>query len=448
MSYWQLEELINLTYKGDRIDSELYNVYNVKRGLRNNDGTGVLVGLTTIGDVQGYTIVENKKVDIHGRLSYRGIDIVDLISGIEKDGRFGYEETIYLILFGKLPTKNELENFESIIKSCRALPDELINDLILKLPSKNIMNKLGTCILGLYNFDDNPDDTSLRNMLRQSIEIIARIPAIIAYCYHAKAHYFENKKLYLHEQDPSLSIAENFLRLLRPDKKFTHQEAKVLDTCLIVHAEHGGGNNSSFATHVVASSGTDTYSAISAAIGSLKGPRHGGANSQVMDMIGNIMENVSDWRDEGKVKDYLVKIINKQAYNKTGLVYGMGHAVYTLSDPRAVILKKYAKELASEKGYEDEFRLYETIERLTPELFAQIKKTDKKISANVDFYSGFIYKMLGIDSSLYTPIFAMARSVGWCAHLMEEVTAGGRIIRPAYKSVCKSKKYLPLDLRK
>lgn len=442
----QLEELIKLAAEGNRIDPVLYETYNVKRGLRNSDGTGVLVGLTAIGEVHGYIMDENEKVDVHGRLSYRGIDVIDLIEGITADDRFGYEETIYLILFGKLPTREQLKQFETIVKSCRELPKGLIEDMILKVPSKDIMNKLSTCILGLYCYDNNPDDTSLQNVMRQSIELVARIPAIIAYCYHAKSHYLDKKSLHLHSQDSSLSIAENFLSLLRSDRKFTQQEAKVLDRCLILHAEHGGGNNSSFTTHVVASSGTDTYSAISAAVGSLKGPRHGGANAQVMGMVDNIMAN-TNWKDESSVKDYLAKIIRKEAYNKSGLVYGMGHAVYTLSDPRATILKKDAKELAMEKGYEAEYNLYDTIERLTPELFAEIKKTDKKISANVDLYSGFVYKMLDIDPSLYTPIFAMSRSVGWCAHLMEEVTSGGRIIRPAYKSICKRINYTPLDER-
>lgn len=442
----QLEELINLTAEVNRIDPDLYETFNVKRGLRNSDGTGVLVGLTMIGEVHGYIMDENEKVDVDGRLSYRGIDVEDLIKGIDEDGRFGYEETIYLILFGKLPTKEQLERFENIIKACRELPKGLIEDMILKVPSRDIMNKLSTCILGMYCYDVKPDDTSLTNVMRQSIELVARIPAIIAYCYHAKSHYLDNRSLHLHSQDSSLSIAENFLSLMRPDRKFTQQEAKVLDRCLILHAEHGGGNNSSFTTHVVASSGTDTYSAISASVGSLKGPRHGGANAQVMGMMDHIMENIN-WRDENEVKDYLAKIIKKEVYNKSGLVYGMGHAVYTLSDPRAVILKKNAKELALEKGYEDEYLLYDTIERLTPQLFAEIKKTDKKISANVDLYSGFVYKMLDIDPALYTPIFAMSRSVGWCAHLMEEVISGSRIIRPAYKSVCKRAQYVSLNER-
>lgn len=444
----QVEELIQIASEVNKINPELYEAYNVKRGLRNSDGTGVLVGLTVIGEVHGYIMDENEKVDVHGRLMYRGIDIMDLIKGIETDGRYGFEETIYLILFGNLPTKDQLEKFNNIIKTCRELPKGFIEDMILKVPSRDIMNKLSTCILGTYCYDNNPDDTSVKNVMRQSIDLVARFPAIIAYCFHAKSHYLNNKSLHLHSQDSSLSTAENFLSLLRPDRKFTEQEAKILDTCLILHAEHGGGNNSSFTTHVVASSGTDTYSAISAAVGSLKGPRHGGANAQVMGMMDNIMENVSDWRNDEAVKDYLAKIIRKEAYNKSGLVYGMGHAVYTKSDPRAIILKEKAKNLAIEKGYEDEYLLYDAIERLTPGLFSEIKKTDKTISANVDLYSGFVYKMLEIDPALYTPIFAMSRSVGWCAHLMEEVTSGGRIIRPAYKSVCKRQNYVSLEDRK
>lgn len=429
------------------INTELYKKYNVKRGLRNADGTGVLVGLTAIGEVHGYIVDENEKVDVEGRLSYRGIDVASFIEAKEAENRFGYEEAVFLLLFGMLPTKSELESFTKLMQAARRLPRGFVEDIILRVPSPDIMNKLATCILSMYCYDRNPDEATVANVLRQSVLLIARMPAIIAYSYNAKRHYYDKNSLHLHDQDPSLSLVENFLSLIRPDRKFTDEEAKLLDTCLILHAEHGGGNNSSFTAHVVSSTGTDIYSAISASVGSLKGPRHGGANKAVMGMIEDIKAHVSDWNNDDELASYLEKIIKGEANNGSGLIYGMGHAVYTKSDPRAIILKRNAERMAYEKGFEKEFQLYSNIERLTPQVFCSVKGLNKEMCANVDLYSGFVYKMLDIDPSLYTPMFAMGRSVGWCAHVLEEVAFGGKIIRPAYKSVCKREAYVPLDKR-
>ncbi len=442
-----LEELLKLAESNNAISPEFYETYNVKRGLRNIDGTGVLVGLTVIGEVHGYIVDENEKVDVHGRLSYRGIDVNDLVGGCEKENRFGFEEVIYLLLFGSLPKKEQLDSFTEFLKEYRTLPANFTEDQILKTPSPDVMNKLARTVLALYSHDPKPDDISLANILRQSLALIARFPAMTAHAYQAKAHYYDGKSLHLHKSNPKLSMAEDFLHMMRPDNKFTDEEAKILDLLLILHAEHGGGNNSSFTTHVVSSSGTDTYSAISAAIGSLKGPKHGGANNRVMAMMEDIKTNVKNWADEEEVSAYIRKILSKQAYDKSGLVYGIGHAVYTLSDPRAILLKERALKLAKAKGFEDEFNLYALIEKVTPELFCEIKGTTKIIAANVDFYSGFVYTMLDIPADLYTPLFAMSRVVGWCAHRIEEVTAGGRIIRPAYKSVVKRNTYVPIDER-
>jgi len=439
-----LNELLDLAQSNNAICPDFYETYNVKRGLRNSDGTGVLVGLTVIGEVHGYIVDENEKVDVHGRLSYRGVDVNDLVEGCEKENRFGFEEVIYLLLFGSLPNKEQLDTFTEFLKEYRSLPANFTEDQILKTPSPDVMNKLARTVLALYSHDPKPDDISLANILRQSLELIARFPAMTAQAYQAKAHYYDGKSLYLHKSNPKLSMAEDFLHMMRPDNKFTDEEAKILDLLLILHAEHGGGNNSSFTTHVVSSSGTDTYSAISAAIGSLKGPKHGGANNRVMAMMEDIKSNVKNWADEAEVSEYIRKILSKQAYDKSGLVYGIGHAVYTLSDPRAILLKERALKLARAKGFEDEFNLYTLIEKVTPALFCEIKGTNKIIAANVDFYSGFVYTMLDIPADLYTPLFAMSRVVGWCAHRIEEVTAGGRIIRPAYKSVVKRKSYVPI----
>lgn len=428
------------------IEPALYEKYNVKRGLRNKDGTGVLVGLTKIGEVRGYMIDESDKVSIPGKLMYRGINMADIVNENAKRNRHAFEETMYLILMGKLPTKDELSDFKDILSEHRALPAGFTEDMILKAPSPNIMNKLARSVLASYSYDKDPDNLEIGNLLRQSVELIARFPAMVAYAYQAKKHYYDHDSLYLHSPKPDYDTAENILHLIRRDNSFTKLEADTLDLMLVIHAEHGGGNNSSFATHVVSSSGTDTYSAIAAAVGSLKGPKHGGANAKVMGMIDEIKQNC-DWRDEGALRDYLVKIINKEAYDKTGLIYGMGHAVYTLSDPRAQLLKAKAFEMAESTGSTDEFLMYERIERMTPELFSEIKGGGKQLCANVDLYSGFVYSMMNIPEELYTPLFAVSRVASWCAHRMEEIVAGGKIIRPAYKSVTVKREYTPIEER-
>lgn len=427
---------------------DLFTKYNVKRGLRNDDGTGVVVGLTEIGDVQSYDMVDGKKVPKEGRLIYRGVDVYDLVDACIRENRFGFEECAYLLLFGDLPNKNQLEEFTDVLAYHRVLPEGFVRDMIMKAPSSNIMNKLARSILVAYSYDPNPEDTSVRNLFRQSVEIIARIPLMAAYGYQAKSHYHLGNSLFIHRPRPELSTAENILCLSRPDCKFTELEASTLDICMILHAEHGGGNNSTFTSHVVASTGTDIYSAISAALGSLKGPKHGGANLKVMEMMDEIKREVKHWDNDSEVRDYLVKIFNKQAYDRSGLIYGLGHAVYTLSDPRCVLLKKKASELAKAKGRWDEYQLYESVERLGPKVFSELKNSDKPMCANVDFYSGFVYDMLNIPVDLYTPLFAIARSVGFCAHIIEETINGGRIIRPAYKNVRDRAEYIPLDQRK
>jgi len=441
------EELSSIVQNNSRIDPELYTRYNVKRGLRNSDSTGVLVGLTEIGDVHAYVMDNGEKIPVQGKLSYRGIDLYDLVSGFLEEGRFGFEETCYLLLFGELPNKEKLEAFNKLLGSLRNLPDNFTEDMILKAPSNNIMNKLARAVLASYSYDSNPDDNDVMNVLRQSVELIAEFPTMAAYGYQAKRHYHDKKSLYIHSPRPELSTAENILYMIRPDRKYTKTEAETLDLALVIHAEHGGGNNSTFVSHVVSSTGTDTYSAIAAAIGSLKGPLHGGANAKVLQMMDDIKANVSNWEDEAEVAKYIGKIIRKEAFDGSGLVYGLGHAVYTLSDPRAVLLKKKAAELAAEKGMTKEFNLYCLIEKLTPGVFNEIKKSDKVICANVDFYSGFVYNMLNIPQELHTPIFAIARIPGWCAHRIEEIVSGCRIIRPAYKNVIENKEYTKLSER-
>ncbi len=442
-----LTEHARIARKANKIDPSYYSNYNVKRGLRNVDGTGVLVGLTEIGDVHGYILDESEKVPVDGILRYRGIDIEDIATGFLKRGRFGFEETAYLLLFGELPTKQNLKEFIKLLDYHRQLPVGFVENMILKAPSSNIMNKLARSVLVSYSYDSNPEGKALKNVLRQCITLIAQFPCMIAYGYQAKTHYHDGKSLSIHHPEAGLSTAENFLRLIRPNKKFDAVEAEILDLAMILHAEHGGGNNSSFTTHVVISSGTDVYSAIAAAVGSLKGLKHGGANIKVVNMIENFKHNISDWSSESQVADYITKIIKKKAFDKTGLVYGMGHAVYTLSDPRAVIFKKKVEQLAKEKGCEEELGLYKLIERLTPQVFESVKGSDKVISANVDFYSGFVYKMLGIPTELFTPIFAMSRIAGWSAHILEELLSGGRIMRPAYKNIRKRQKYVPINKR-
>jgi len=431
-----------------RIDKDEYLTYQVKRGLRNMDGSGVLAGLTNVSEVHGYIVSESEKAPIHGQLSYRGYNIEDLTNSFGIDNRFGFEEVTYLLLFGTLPTRDELIDYCGYLAKSRELPAFFTEDMILKNPSKDIMNKLARSVLTLYSYDNNPDDCSIENVLKQSIKILARLPIIAAHSYSAKKHYFDNKSLILHRPKSELSIAENILRMLSKNKEFTEEDARILDTTLMLHAEHGGGNNSTFTCRVLSSSGTDTYSAIASAISSLKGPRHGGANAKVMSMMADIQKNVQNWENADEVYNYLCKIVSKEAHDGSGLIYGMGHAVYTLSDPRAVILKKNAKILAERLGYEKEYNLYTLIEELAPQVFKDIKKQSKIICANVDFYSGFVYKMLKIPPEIYTPLFAISRTAGWCAHRIEEIISGGKIIRPAYKSLCRnSREYIDINER-
>jgi citrate synthase len=399
-----LTELARLAKQNNKIDPELFEKYSAKRGLRNADGTGVLVGLTEIGDVHGYIISEKEKVAVDGRLRYRGIEIEDIVGGFQKEKRAGYEEIAYLLLFGELPTKKDLTKFCRLLGKNRTLPEGFAENMILKAPSNNVMNKLARSVLAAYSYDKTPEDRSLKNILRQCIGLIARFPTYAAYGYQAKSHYYDGESLYLHTPDEKLSTAENFLLMTRPDKKYTKTEAELLDLCLVLHAEHGGGNNSTFVAHVVTSADTDVYSSVAAAIGSLKGYKHGGANIQVVAMMEDIKQNVKNYDDEDEVADYLAKILNRQAFDGTGLIYGMGHAVYTLSDPRAVLLKKQAARLAKEKDLEWEFNLYSLVERLAPEVFKKVKQSEKSVCANVDLYSGFVYRMLGIPAELYAHI--------------------------------------------
>ncbi|MBQ5778253.1 MAG: citrate synthase [Oscillospiraceae bacterium] len=431
----------------NHINSEHFNNHHIKRGLRNQDGTGVVAGVTRIGNVRGYSIIDEDRVPIDGILTYRGINVYDIIDGISKDDRFGFEEVAYLLLMGKLPTSEELLEFNRILTYHRTLPHNFTEDMIIKAPSANIMNKLARSVLALYSFDEKPDDTSLENMVRQSLDIIARLPIIAAQAYQVKRHYYENKSMHLHVPPEELSSAESLLYCMRSDRTYTDEEAKLLDKCLILHAEHGGGNNSTFTTRVLSSSGTDTYSAIAASICSLKGPLHGGANKQVSDMLRDIEANVKNWKSDDEVSEYLAKIIRREVGDKSGKIYGMGHAIYTLSDPRAVMLKQHAKSLASKNGFLDRFELIESVERLTPDVFRTVKGSSKPLCANVDLYSGLVYEMLGIPQDLYTPIFAIARVAGLCAHRIEEAMTGGRIIRPGYKCVYQKSEYTPISER-
>ncbi|MDC7224900.1 MAG: citrate/2-methylcitrate synthase [Spirochaetales bacterium] len=430
-----------------RIGTELYNKYNVKRGLRNANGTGVLVGLTEIGNVHGYVHEDEEKKPAEGKLSYRGINVKELVHGCQRDGRFGFEETAFLLLFGYLPNQEEMGFFNQILGVLRRLPPNFTEDSILKSPSKNIMNKLARSVLVSYSYDPNPEDPSLENNLRQCVELIARFPTMVSYGYQAKRHYYGGDSLFLHSPVEDLSTSENFLLMTRLDKQYTQLEAEILDLILIIHAEHGGGNNSAFTTHVVSSSGTDIYSAISSAVGSLKGPLHGGANVMVYKMMEDIKRNVKNWSDRKEVSAYIEKILRKEAFDGRGLVYGMGHAIYTLSDPRAMLLKEKAAEVAIASGRADEFALCCLVEELTPEIFLRVKKNDKPLCANVDFYSGFVYTALNIDPELFTPLFAVSRIAGWCAHRMEELVSGGRIMRPAYKNVSRKCDYIPMESR-
>ncbi len=430
------------------IDPHVYENYKIKRGLREPDGSGVMAGATRICSVRGYIIEDGDRIPAPGQLIYRGIDVNALLKGYEAEGRFGFEEVVYLLLMGRLPSQEEFEEFKQLLVSLRELPDHFTEDMIIKAPSRDVMNKMARSVLAMYSYDENPDDISLENLLRQALMLIARLPIIAVQAYQVKKRHYDRESMYLHLPNPEYSTAENFLHILRPDQKFTPEEAHLLDACLILHAEHGAGNNSAFSTRVLSSTGTDTYAAISAAIGSLKGPRHGGANLQVCRMFDDIKANVSDWTDEDEVLEYLCKILRKEAGDGSGLIYGMGHAVYTLSDPRAVALKQRAGALAKTKGMEAEYDLIALVEKLTSAAFTKVRGVDKVICANVDLYSGFIYRMLGIPTELFTPLFTIARVSGWCSHRVEELSCGSKVIRPAYKFIGGKHLYVPLKNRK
>ena len=429
------------------IDQELYTKYDVKRGLRDLNGAGVLTGLTDISEIRQNKIVNGKAVPTDGKLFYRGVDVEDIIKGCIEDGRFGFEETIYLLLFSKLPNEQEYNDFVKLLSDCRVLPKHFVRDVIMKASSKDMMNTLARSVLTLASYDDNAMDTSIDNVLRQCLQIISVFPLLSVYGYQAYNHYNKGGSLYIHHPDKNISTAELILKTLRPDQQYTKLEAQVLDLALILHAEHGGGNNSTFTTCVVTSSGTDTYSAIAAALCSLKGPKHGGANKKVMGMMNDIKRNVKDWKDDEEISAYLTKILDKEAYDKSGLIYGIGHAVYSISDPRARVFKGFVEQLAKEKGKMKEYNLYSKIEKLAPEVIAKKRKMYKGVSANVDFYSGFVYKILGLPPELYTPIFAVARIAGWSAHRLEELMNLSKIIRPAYMSVCEEKPYTKMTDR-
>jgi len=444
MDEGMLAMLAQLSERSSLIDDGLYQKYEVKRGLRNGDGTGVLVGLTHIGDVIGYEKKDGTVKPIHGKLLYRGIRVTDIVSGFQQEGRPGFDETVFLLLFGRLPTAGELELFSRSLAPLRDLPEYFTEDMILKLKGRDIMNMLARCVLALYTLDEDADDLTTLTILKQSISLIAKLPTIVAHAYHAMRHRYQRKPLAIRHPKHHLETAENFLYLLKGRDNYTMLDAQTLDLMLVLHAEHGGGNNSSFATHVVSSSGTDTYSAIAAAIGALKGPLHGGANLKVMGMMDEIKENLSDWSDAQELSGYVKKILQGGAFDHSGKIYGLGHAVYTLSDPRAVLLKEQARKLAQEKGRMEEFELYTSIERVATKVVSDVKGTDLAIAPNVDFYSGFVYDCLGIPREVYTPLFAMARISGWCAHRLEELISSRKIIRPAYKNVVGTVRYRSL----
>lgn len=443
----EIMKLAELCRENSNVNPELYGKYEVKRGLRDISGKGVLAGLTEISEIRSYTIIDSDVVPCDGKLYYRGVDIEDIVDGFIQEKRFGFEETVYLLMFGKLPDKKNLNDLSRLLADYRTLPTSFVRDIILKAPSPDMMNTLARSVLTLYSYDDKADDTTVANVLRQSLQLIALFPILSVYGYQAYSHYHDGNSLFIHSPKPELSTAENILYLLRADSKYTELEAKILDIALVLHAEHGGGNNSTFVTHVVSSSGTDTYSAIAASLGSLKGPKHGGANIKVVKMFEDMKEKVKDWEDEDEIRQYLVDLLNKKAFDNAGLIYGMGHAVYSISDPRAEIFKGFVKSLSEEKGLNKEFGLYSMVERLAPEVIAQERKIYKGVSANVDFYSGFVYSMLDLPLELYTPIFAIARIVGWSAHRLEELINEGKIIRPAYKSVAKHAKYQSINDR-
>jgi citrate synthase len=429
------------------IPTELYSEYDVKRGLRDADGKGVVAGLTTVSQVTASRMENGVRIPERGKLLYRGIPIEELVDGFIEQDRFGFEEIVYLLLTGELPTKAQLESFHGILSEYQFLPEKFKSGIIMKMPSDNIMSMMEKCVLSLHAVDPNPDDTSIENVMRQSLELIARFPAMAVYSYQAAQYFRQGESMVYNRPDPSKTIAENFLTLLRPDGQYTKLEARLLDLALVLHAEHGGGNNSAFTVHVVTSSGTDTYSAIAAALGSLKGPKHGGANLKVMEMFDDLKQNVPDWKDENALREYLRKLLDKEGFDRSGLIYGMGHAIYSISDPRAEILKRFAEKLSVEKNCHDEFQLYADVERIAKELISEKRKIYKGVCANVDLYSGFVYKMLGIPTDLYTPLFAVARIAGWSAHRLEELINSTKIIRPAYLPVSKPRSYTAMEDR-
>lgn len=443
----EIMQLAKMSEQAGIIDSELFTKYEVKRGLRDLNGKGVLAGLTNISDVRATEIVNGVSVPAHGRLIYRGYDVQDLVAGFTKANRFGFEEVAYLLLFDKLPTEKELIDFRALLSHYRSLPTSFVRDIIMKAPSKDMMNTLARSVLTLYSYDDRADDTSIPNVLRQCLQLISLFPLLSIYGYQAYSHYHDGNSLFIHQPKPELSTAENILHILRPDSTYTPLEAKILDIALVLHMEHGGGNNSSFTTHVVTSSLTDTYSTIAAAIGSLKGPRHGGANIKVVQMFDVMKKEISDWEDEEEVSAYLKKLLHREAFDHAGLIYGVGHAIYSKSDPRAVVFKSFVEKLSEEKGLHKEFALYSLVEKLAPQIIADERQMYKGVSVNVDFYSGFVYSMLGLPLELYTPIFAIARIVGWSAHRLEELANNGKIIRPAYKPIGEEKTYVEMDKR-
>ncbi|MBR5683954.1 MAG: citrate/2-methylcitrate synthase [Ruminococcus sp.] len=443
----EIIHLADMSLEGYRIDPELYTQYDVKRGLRDINGNGVVAGLTNISTIKVLEIGDGMPNHGDGKLYYRGIDVEDIVAGFIKEKRFGYEETVYLLLFGKMPSEHELMEFRKILAEFRELPSNFMRDVIMKAPTDNMMNTLAKSVLALYSYDDKANDISIPNVLRQSIELITLFPVISVYAYHAYNYARLGGDLFIHSPRPELSIAENILYMLREDGKYTELEARILDLALVLHAEHGGGNNSTFTVHVVSSSGTDTYSAIAAALGSLKGPKHGGANIKVAMMFDDMKENVKDWTDEKEVKDYLRRLLHKEAFDHSGLIYGMGHAVYSQSDPRAKVFKSFVESLSSEKGRHDEFALYSLVELLAPEVIAEERRIYKGVCANVDFYSGFVYRMLGIPDELFTPLFATSRIAGWSAHRIEELINSNKIIRPAYKAISPMREYTDMENR-
>ncbi len=443
----EIQAMAELCLNNGKIDPALYTKYNVKRGLRDLQGKGVLTGLTEISEICSSKLVDGNEIPCAGELYYRGYHIEDLVQGFLKDGRYGFEETTYLLLFGQLPSPEQLEEFQGILGKYRTLPINFVTDMILKAPSPDMMNTLARSVLTLYAYDDRANDISIPNVLRQCLELIALLPILSVYGYQAYSHYHNGKSLFIHKPQEHLSTAENILHLLRPDGQYTQLEARILDLALVLQAEHGGGNNSTFTTHVVSSSGTDTYSVIAASLGSLKGPRHGGANIKVVQMLDNIKENVSDWTDDEEIRTYLRKLLAGDVFDHSRLIYGMGHAVYSLSDPRADIFKGFVRQLSEAKGFHREYALYERIERLAPEVISEKRKIYKGVSANVDFYSGFVYHMLDLPQELFTPIFAIARIAGWSAHRIEELANTGKIIRPAYKAIAPHREYIPMERR-